>query len=204
MIDGVCDSFEMFFVIVVVPLVSTDYCLLWEFSSKGYFLFVFYECSLQIIWLESMFCSVFCHSWNLFLWRSHMQNSRKSTAVILFFGLRRTQSHDQDHKSDSNIGTVFFRNIAIVQGPNIFLRALTVSTTCSVLLSGQLDGLPPLLLRHGNVAHAALTRYVTLFTHSGVSQSHPQAHTRQPWRVTSSDPSWEAGERNALWDVRWA
>ena len=129
-----------------------------------------------------------------------MHNSRKSTAVILFLGLRTTQSHDQDQKSDSNIGTVFFRKIATVQGPNIFLRALTVSTTCSVLLSGQLDGLPPLLLRHGNVAHAALTRYVTLFTHSGVSQSHPQAHTRQPWRVTSSDPSWEAGERNALWD----
>ena len=133
-----------------------------------------------------------------------MHNSRKSTAVILFLGLRRTQSHDQDQKSDSNIGIVFFRKIAIDLGPNIFVRALTVSTTCSVLLSGQLDGLPPLLLRHGNVAHAALTRYVTLFTHSGVSQSHPQAHTRQPWRVTSSDPSWEAGERNALWDVRWA
>ena len=121
-----------------------------------------------------------------------------------FLGLRRTQPHDRDQKSDSNIATIFFRKIAIVQGPTIFLRALTVSTTCSVLLSGQLDGLPPLLLRHGNVAHAALTRYVTLFTHSGVSQSHPQAHTRQPWRVTSSDPSWEAGERNALWDVRWA
>ena len=56
MIDGVCDSFEMFFVIVVVPLVSTDYCLLWEFSSKGYFLFVFfYECSLQMWWKSKSF-----------------------------------------------------------------------------------------------------------------------------------------------------
>ena len=165
---------------------------------------------MQIWWKLKSFCLNPCFALYFVILKTCSSGEvtciipEKSTAVILFLGLRRTQSHDQDQKSDSNIGTVFTRKIAIDLGPNIFLRALTVSTTCSVLLSGQLDGLPPLLLRHGNVAHAALTRYVTLFTHSGVSQSHPQAHTRQPWRVTSSDPSWEAGERNALWDVRWA
>ena len=89
----------------------------------------------------------------------------KSTTAVLFLALWRSKS--QEWGSKIEFQKLHFHQLWMQQNfnrPKNPLSTLSDSTTCSVLLSGQFDGLPPLLLRHGNVAHLALTPLHTSHT----------------------------------------